>query len=249
MVFYYWRMNMKKGTANNYREVFTKEFLMGPNSLKLLEEMLENCPIGKGSRVMDLGCGKGVTSLFVARETGSQVFATELWTPATENARQFEKWGVDQSVIPIHADANELPYADEYFDAIVSVDAYHYFGNKKGFFEEKILPFIRKGGLFIAAFPGLREELSGQAADDFFEWVGYDENEKNTFRTVQWWSELLGGNSEYKIEKCFEINCYDEAWNDWIATGHPYALRDNEFLEKGLRDKLNFIGIVIRKGE
>lgn len=34
-------------------------------------------------------------------------------------------------VIPIHADANELPYADEYFDAIVSIDAYHYFGTGK----------------------------------------------------------------------------------------------------------------------
>jgi len=30
--------------------------------------------------------------------------------------------------VPVHADANELPYADEYFDAVVSVDAYLYFG-------------------------------------------------------------------------------------------------------------------------
>ena len=40
---------------------FNKDYLMGPNSVRLLEEMLEKYPLEKGMRVLDLGCGKGLT--------------------------------------------------------------------------------------------------------------------------------------------------------------------------------------------
>ena len=125
-------MNRK---SENYKEFFTKDYLMGPNSLRLLDEVLQKYPLKPGSRVMDLGCGAGLTSLFLAKEAQVNVFATDLWISATQNARTFENWGISDQVIPIHADANELPYAEEYFDAIVSIDSYHYFANKRGYFE------------------------------------------------------------------------------------------------------------------
>ena len=36
--------------------------------------------------------------------------------------------GVDKLVTPIHAEAHTLPFAADFFDAIVSLDAYQYFG-------------------------------------------------------------------------------------------------------------------------
>ena len=62
-----------------YKKYFTKEYLMGPNSVRLLEEMLDRYPLERGMRVLDLGCGKGLTSLFLAKEAGVNVFATDLW--------------------------------------------------------------------------------------------------------------------------------------------------------------------------
>ena len=118
--------------CDNYRDFFTKDYLMGPNSLRLLDEMLEKYPLKEGSRIMDLGCGMGITSMFLAKEAKVNVFATDLWISATQNAENFKKWNVDDRIIPIHADANDLPYAHEYFDAIVSIDAFHYFAAKKG---------------------------------------------------------------------------------------------------------------------
>lgn len=106
---------MKK--TDKYKELFTKEYLMGPNSVVLLEEMLEKYPLEQGIRVLDLGCGKGLTSLFLAKEANVNVFATDLWISATENHLHFKEWQVSDKVIPIHADANDLPFADEYFDA------------------------------------------------------------------------------------------------------------------------------------
>ena len=49
-------MNRK---SENYKEFFTKDYLMGPNSLRLLDEVLQKYPLKPGSRVMDLGCGAG----------------------------------------------------------------------------------------------------------------------------------------------------------------------------------------------
>ena len=100
--------------ADKYKEYFTDKYLMGPNSVRFLAEMLEKSPINEGLCILDLGCGKGLTSLFLARETKAQVFAADLWIGATENYEQFKKWGIDNSVIPLHSDANDLPFADEF---------------------------------------------------------------------------------------------------------------------------------------
>ena len=51
--------------------------MMGPNSIKILEEMSESLSLKPGMRVLDLGCNKGLTSIFLAKEFGVQVVAHE----------------------------------------------------------------------------------------------------------------------------------------------------------------------------
>ena len=75
-----------------------------------------------------MGCGTGLTSIFLAKEFGVTVFANDLWINPTDNYRRFVEMGVDDKVFPIHAEAHALPYADNFFDAAISIDAYHYFG-------------------------------------------------------------------------------------------------------------------------
>lgn len=49
-----------------YKKYFTKEYLMGPNSFKLLDELISRCPEDvKFDRTLDLGCGYALTSLFL----------------------------------------------------------------------------------------------------------------------------------------------------------------------------------------
>ncbi|MHC4732157.1 MAG: SAM-dependent methyltransferase, partial [Planctomycetota bacterium] len=68
---------------------------MGPNVLWITEALCEVMDLRPGMRVLDLGCGKAMSSIFLARECGVQVWATDLWIPATENARRIREAGLE----------------------------------------------------------------------------------------------------------------------------------------------------------
>ena len=126
---------------DKYKKYFTKEYLMGPNSFRLLDELIRRSPEDvKYESTLDLGCGFALTSLFIANETNAKrVVALDLWVDATENDRRIKANHLEDKIIPIHGDALTMPFAREYFDAIISVDSYHYFGCKKGIFALAIL--------------------------------------------------------------------------------------------------------------
>ncbi len=71
-----------------YRQYFTKEYLMGPNSFRLLDELIKRKPSDVTfHRTLDLGCGFTLTSLFIAGETNTDtVYAYDLWVSATGNS-------------------------------------------------------------------------------------------------------------------------------------------------------------------
>src|SRR6201997_3314314 len=96
----------------------------GANSLWLTEWLAEALDLQAGMRVLDLGCGRAVSSIFLRREFGVQVWATDLWINASENLQRIRDAGVEDGVFPIHADARSLPYAAGFFDAIVAIDSF-----------------------------------------------------------------------------------------------------------------------------
>jgi SAM-dependent methyltransferase len=141
-----------------YDPEWVLENLMGPHPLWLAEWVCEELGLRAGMRVLDLGCGKALTSVFLAREFGVQVWATDLWIGASENLARIRAAGADASVFPVHAEAHALPYAHGFFDAIVCVDAYHYFGTDD-LYLARLAPLLAPGGRVAIAVPGLREEL------------------------------------------------------------------------------------------
>ena len=233
--------------ADKYKELFTKEYLMGPNSVRLLEEMLEKYPIEKGLRVLDLGCGKGLTSLYLAKEVDVNVFATDLWISATENNTHFNEWQVSENVIPIHADANDLPFADEYFDVVISIDSLHYVATKPHFFEEKILPLLKHNGVAIIAMPGLKDEIHGNEPEVILEWLDGQDSEYHLYHSRDWWLNHIGQSQNFEILMDFDLESFDLAWKDWFLSKHDLALHDEKFFGKGIGQYLSTVGLVIKR--
>jgi cyclopropane fatty-acyl-phospholipid synthase-like methyltransferase len=106
---------------------------MGPHPLWLMEWLWPALDVPPGARILDLGCGTALTSIFLAKEYDAHVVAADLWVPPTENWTRITAAGCADRVIPLLAEAHQLPFADGYFDAIVSVDAYHYFGTEEDY--------------------------------------------------------------------------------------------------------------------
>jgi len=107
--------------SDKYDTAFVQENMMGPNSMKIVEELSESLKLERGMRVLDLGCGRGLTSIFLAKEYGVTVFATDLWISATENYERIKSMGLEDKIIPIHAEAHDLPFAHEFFDLAITV--------------------------------------------------------------------------------------------------------------------------------
>lgn len=228
-----------------YRTHMTAELLMGPNSLRILEELLTKYPfaISYEASVLDLGCGKGLTSFAIAKETKAKIYANDLWISAEDNAKRFNDWGVGNQIIPVHEDANELNFDKGMFDALISIDSYHYFATKNGFFEEKILPFLSDKAQILIGVPGIKDEFTGRAEELLSDWLG---EEAYMFQSPSAWREIIGNNDRIEILETWEMDCFDSAWNEWFATAHKYALADKQFFDNLIKPYTCFVGIYIK---
>ena len=174
--------------CNKYDTAFLKENMMGPNAIKIIEEMSESLELEKGMRVLDLGCGKGISSIFLAKEYDVTVFATDLWISATDNYERIKSMGLEDKIIPIHAEAHDLPFAHEFFDVAISVDAYHYFGVEADYLTKHFAPLVKKGGQIAVAVPGLKQEFTnGVPAELLPYWI---DDMTLTLHSCDWWNNL-----------------------------------------------------------
>ena len=169
--------------SNNYEPSWVIENQMGPNALWLTEGLTEIMSIKPGMNVLDLGCGKAMSSIFLAREFDAKVWATDLWIPAEDNQKRIVEAGVGDLVTPIHSEVHTLPFEAGFFDVIVSFDAYQYFGTAD-LYLGYLLDFLKPGGQIGAVMPATTRELGEEipeALAPFWEW------DFCCWHTPQWW--------------------------------------------------------------
>jgi len=80
--------------AAEFGNDFLKENFMGPNSMMIMTELAESLDLRPGMKVLDLGCGKGLTSFYLAKYHDVAVFATDLWISATDNYERVKQLGL-----------------------------------------------------------------------------------------------------------------------------------------------------------
>jgi SAM-dependent methyltransferase len=157
---------------------------MGPNPIWLAEHLCQVMELRPGMRVLDLGCGRAASSIFLARELGVQVWAADLWIAPTANRERIDGAGLSDRVFPLHAEAHALPFAHEFFDAIVSLDAYHYFGTD-GLYLSTCVRHLRPGGTLGIVVPGTTTELGDDVPAHLA--AVFSGSDLATFPTPAWW--------------------------------------------------------------
>lgn len=229
--------------VDKYDKSFIDENMMGPNSMLVLEEMVESLGLKKGMRVLDIGCGRGLTSIFLSKEYGVEVYATDLWTSATENFERFKKMGVENNIIPLCFDATTMPFADGYFDAVISVDSYHYFGNNDEYFGNYIAPLLKKDGIVAISFPSIKQAFEFENIPDEMK-PYWDSEAFHMWRSTNWWTKIF--KKHLKNFEVKELKCFDDAWKDWLSLDNEYAISDREMIETDNGKYMNIVSFTGR---
>lgn len=184
---------------------------MGPHPLWLLEDLAADLDLRSGMRVLDLGSGLGATSVFLAREYGVRVVAADLWVDPNEAAEVFRKEGVDDRILPMRVDAHQLPFGRGTFDAIVSIDAWEYFGTGDHY-PPYVAKFLKPDGQLGVATPALTTEVRelGEIPDHIDRVVG---SETAAWHTAEWLR------SQWEFSRAFTkvtARSQPDGWAHWL---------------------------------
>lgn len=220
--------------------------IMGPNPIKLEEELLLDHQIPAHAVVCDLGSGQGLTSVFLAKEYGFTVYAADLWSDPAENRAFFDAMGLDRrQIIPVKADATDLPFEKNFFDAVVSTDSYNYFGRDGRYLDDKLLPFVKPGGLVYIAIPGMKRDCHDHLPEELL--LSWTPEQLDYMHDVDYWRDIVSQCRGAEVLSMREMESNDEVWADWLAQDNEYAVGDRKSMEAGGGKYLNFIAIVLRK--
>ena len=217
----------------------------GANSLRLTEWLTEKLELRPGMRVMDLGCGRAASSIFLHREFGVQVWATDLWFDPSENLQRIRDAGVESGVFPVNADARSLPFEKEFFDAVVSIDSFVYYGTDDHYLNY-LARFVKPGGLIGIAGAGLMEEIAGAVPDHLREWW---EPGMWCLHSAPWWKRHWEQTGIVTVEVADHMA---EGWQEWLAW-HRSVCPDNateiQTVEADAGRYLGYVRVIGRRRE
>lgn len=231
--------------ASHYPEAWAAVEPMGPHVLWLTEWLSEAMTLQPGMRVLDLGCGRAYSSMFLAREFGVQVWAADLWVRPSENLGRIRAEGIEGQVFPLHVEAHQLPFANEFFDAILSVDAYHYFGTSELYLGH-ILRFLRPGGEIGIAVPGLRNEMEELPPELAAHW----DPDFWTFHSPGWWRRHWERTGLVDVTAADMLEDGVALWLEWLAMAEANGFAapgERRLLEADRGRWLGFTRAVARK--
>lgn len=215
----------------------------GANPLWLTEWLAGALDLKPGMRVLDLGCGRAMSSIFLHREFGVEVWATDLWFSATENLQRIRDADVEQGVFPIHADARALPFANDFFDAIISIDSFIYYGTDD-LYLSYLARLVKPGGQLAIAGAGLIQEFEDAVPDHLRAWWTRD---LWCLHAAPWWRRHWERTGIVRIELADAMPDGWRFWRDWHLAVAPDNRVEIDALEADAGRSLGYVRVVGRR--
>lgn len=231
--------------TQNYDLKWVMENHIGSHCLLLMEALSQVMDLRPGMRVLDMGCGKAITSIFLAKEFGVQVWANDLWISADDNWQRICEAGVADRVFPIHAEAHSLPYAKGFFDAIVSVNSLQFFATADTYLSNHFVGLVKPGGQIGSILPGLYHELDDGVPDYLKPYWGL---EFWSYHSAAWWRKhwLKTGEVRVELADCLPERDGRDIFANWgIAVGDPTP----NVISVDNGRNVTFIRVVARRNE
>lgn len=242
--------------SNAYDPDWVMDNQMGPNALWLVEWLTKSMSLEPGMRVLDLGCGRAMSSVFLAKEFGVRVWAADLWIGPDNNWRRAKEAGVGDLVCPLRTEAHQLPFAEGFFDAVVSIDAYTYFGTD-ALYLDYLARFVRPGGEIGIAVPGLAQAIDDTVPAHLTEPQSHGapfwEDSCRCFQTAAWWERQWTRTS--KVDRV-RAELQPDGWRHWRDFERALELAEKsrfpscvEALEVDAGRYVGLVGVTARRTE
>ncbi|MCP4107911.1 MAG: SDR family NAD(P)-dependent oxidoreductase [Desulfobacteraceae bacterium] len=136
-----------------YSDKELPEYLMNRNSVKLVLEVIGDFDIRPDSEILDVGCGRGGTiSVIHQFFKPGKVTGLDLSSDAIKFCRENYNW---PDTLFMEGDAENLPFDDQSFDAVINVESSHSYPNIHAFYKQ-VYRVLKPGGFFLYTdlFPG-----------------------------------------------------------------------------------------------
>ena len=216
----------------------------GANALWLTEWLAESMQLKPGMKVLDLGCGRALSSIFLRREFGVQVWATDLWFGASENLERIRDADVEDGVFPVHADARALPFAGNFFDAVVSIDSFLYYGTDD-FYLNYLARFVKPGGRIGIAQAGVMKEVESPVPDHLRQW--WYQDQLWCLHSASWWHRHWERTGLVDIDVADSLADGWRYWLDWLRVMAPDNATEIGVLEADAGQHLGYVRLVGRR--
>lgn len=188
---------------------------MAPGGLLLAHQMAEQLALAPGSTVIDLGCGRGQSSVFLATEYQASVVSIDLWVSAEDRRRAAAAAGVADRITPLQGDIRRgLPEVCPPADAIFCLQAFHTFGAQRGLLRY-LATLLRPGGRLCFA-QGCFSEEPGELRPPFTDTDGWDVR-YDTYHSPAWWRSHVESSRAFTVETCHEVLDGDLLWEDDVC--------------------------------
>ncbi len=233
-------MNQLFPRSSYYDPNWIRSNSMGENVLYNLESLTDVLELKPGMRVLDLACGKAVSSVFLAKEFGVDVWAVDNAVPPTENLERVLEQNCEKNVFPLKAEARELPFADEYFDAVICIDSYMYFGTDDKYLAY-ISRFLKEDGILGIVDVSFSREI--KSFGDIPEFLKEDYSSYWYFvHSPEWWRQFWEKTGLIEVERA-EILPQNEFLKSEYVKYYESSDEKEPFAEALKNDTENFINM------
>ena len=115
-------------------------------NIKVIERLFSQIDLSNVKNVLEIGCGIGVLSSYLAEKYGWRVTGIDLDPEQIKSAKKTHR--EDKNLNFLKADALKLPFMENEFDLVLSVDALHHIPNRNETFDE-LNRVLKSNGFYI----------------------------------------------------------------------------------------------------
>jgi len=199
--------------------------VLHPGGIKATNTLLSKLPLNRNSRVMDIACGKGRTSVQIAKKYGCNVVGIDILEDSIEEARLFAKKNRVEHLVSFQvADAKNLPFNDNEFDVTLAQAMLILIDDKNKVMQE-VVRVLKPGGisgwLELSWKKEITKEFQKQASVEICAMC------ISNVVSFQMWEDTFKNNGFTKVD----VNKFDMDYSGMIGM----------FTDEGIENGLNVI--------